>query len=96
MAHCHPTDLSSWTHNLYDLAKKSYTTNQVYKLATLLLYMYTSKICEEYFGGYCLFHTYVRNLKIARNRFAAEDMKENIRAMLVDIAANFRISNRNE
>ena len=27
MAHCHPTDLSSGTYNLYDSAKKPKTTN---------------------------------------------------------------------
>ena len=36
MTHCHLTDLNSGTHNLYDSAKKPYTTNnfQVHKMAT--------------------------------------------------------------
>ena len=37
MAHCHPTDFSSGTHNLYDSAKQPTNHFQVHKMATRLL-----------------------------------------------------------
>ena len=50
MAHCHPTDLSSGTHNLYDSAKKPYTTKhfQVHKMATRLISVTAAALLFEF------------------------------------------------